>query len=571
MTAVRRLALVGLLAVGLASVPAGASVGVDSRTTIGNADALQIGDGLISRDSSRLVEDTDGTATYVSFDNDTYHMTVWKGEHVALLTPPHTVADPGVMADLLVAFDAGYEYYESITGREPGDYAPTTVDGLSTIAIVSSSCGAGCAYPGQRGIEILDDWFGSNLSGDYAWVPGFYDTMRDSRAITSISFYELGRNFWFYFDQLGDFGFTTGYAVINRYFAGLASGFPFDDAEIAESYEKEALPTIAASYFSNLNADGLSTLGQNLGTDNPSGFNGSADLAASLFRMFREHVGPDGYERFWHRLPVAPAQHSASDAFDNFVSAAAFASGMDYSFLFKSGWVFEIGTSGSDTLHSPGSIRKANAVLGFYGNDTLLGSNRSDSLFGDAGNDHLRGRKEDDQLAGGNGEDLLKGGGGSDTLDGGEGNDRLLGGGGRDTLTGGRGRDRLIGGGGYDIFRYLSTAESTGGSFDTLVRPDFDTTDRIDLTVSVNGTDQEITGGRLSMAGFDTDLARAIRSTQLQAHHAVLFQPSAGDLSGETFLIVDANGQTGYQAGRDFVFLLDRCSSLSQLDFTDFM
>jgi hypothetical protein len=42
----------------------------------------------------------------------------------------------------------------------------------------------------------------------------------------------------------------------------------------------------------------------------------------------------------------------------------------------------------------------------------------------------------------------------------------------------------------------------------------------------------------------------------LGAGRAGLFTPTAGDLAGTLFLVVDANGEAGYQAGEDFVFAL---------------
>ena len=51
--------------------------------------------------------------------------------------------------------------------------------------------------------------------------------------------------------------------------------------------------------------------------------------------------------------------------------------------------------------------------------------------------------------------------------------------------------------------------------------------------------------------------AVAAGAGQLAGHDAVLFNVSAGSLVGDTFLIVDANGIPGYQAGQDLVFQLD--------------
>jgi hypothetical protein len=35
-----------------------------------------------------------------------------------------------------------------------------------------------------------------------------------------------------------------------------------------------------------------------------------------------------------------------------------------------------------------------------------------------------------------------------------------------------------------------------------------------------------------------------------------VYAPTAGDLAGTLFLVVDGNGQAGYQPGEDFVFAL---------------
>lgn len=175
---------------------------------------------------------------YRSFNGDSYLMHPWVGRNVAVLTPIDPVeanADSSVMAELLVVFDAGYDWYAELTSREPARWGQFQVDGRATVAVVSTTCGAGCGYLGFTGIEIMYDWFGSNLRGPFEWVNGFYDTMLEDEAITSIVFYELGRNFWFYGEQLSgatsDWGLTTGYAVINRFLAGESTGRDWADGE----------------------------------------------------------------------------------------------------------------------------------------------------------------------------------------------------------------------------------------------------------------------------------------------------------------------------------------------------
>lgn len=139
---------------------------------------------------------------------------------------------------------------------------------------------------------------------------------------------------------------------------------------------------------------------------------------------------------------------------------------------------------------------------------------------------------------------------------GGAGADRFTGGDGNDLFNGRGGADRLAGGDGKDVFVFNAVSDSTGAAYDTLVGLDFGD-DRIQLGGrNVTGIGAAVTAGTLSQASFDADLAAAMGAAQLGARNAALFTAGAGDLAGKTFLVVDGNGQAGYQAGQDFVFLI---------------
>jgi hypothetical protein len=140
-------------------------------------------------------------------------------------------------------------------------------------------------------------------------------------------------------------------------------------------------------------------------------------------------------------------------------------------------------------------------------------------------------------------------------LQGGQGADHFTGGAGNDILYGWEGADRLEGGGGADRFLYGGASDSTGAHYDTIVDFHFGE-DVIDLPVTVTGLDQAVSHGSLSTASFDADLSAALGASALGAGHAILFTPDQGELSGQTFLVVDANGQAGYQAGEDYVIHL---------------
>jgi len=174
--------------------------------------------------------------------------------------------------------------------------------------------------------------------------------------------------------------------------------------------------------------------------------------------------------------------------------------------------------------------------------------------------------------------DTLTVGSGTHDVTGGAGNDRLSIYGG--TITGGGGADVLQGGSNtshdsdniptaVDQFVYNAVGDSTSTAHDTVwyFQPSQDT---FKLWYQVTGIDAQIMEGSLSSTTFDSDLTAAVGSGQLAAYHAVLFTPGEGSLSGQTFLVIDANGQAGYQAGQDLVMqmmVLDN-GTLTTANFT---
>jgi hypothetical protein len=167
---------------------------------------------------------------------------------------------------------------------------------------------------------------------------------------------------------------------------------------------------------------------------------------------------------------------------------------------------------------------------------------------------------------------VIYGGTGSNNITGSAGNDTIHAGSGTSFITGGGGADLIYAGAGADTFAYNAVSDSTGKSHDTI--DGFNTaTDKIDLLGSLSGVtviDTAVTGGTLGSLHFDTDLARYLGASQLQAHGAVLFTPTAGGFAGDTFLIIDENGVAGYQAGHDLVIELTHGVNLSSLSLSNF-
>ncbi len=282
-----------------------------------------------------------------------------------------------------------------------------------------------------------------------------------------------------------------------------------------------------------------------------------------------------------------------------------------------------VGNSDANTLYGNSGN---NLLEGLQGNDTIYGGDGNDRLDGGNGNDVLAGNAGDDSyyitagfdvateaagqgtdtvyaqgswtlgdnfeilrltgtngnsgtgnalgndLYGNDGANVLSGLGGDDRIEGGAGNDTLLAGDGIDRLTGGAGRDRIELGGdaARDTVAAAAVADSTGPGRDLVIGLDLAGEDRFDLPGVPLGIAAAIVGGSLSQGSFDADLAAAVSAARLPAGFAVLFDPSAGDqnAAGTVYLVVDANGIAGYQAGQDWVFQLqDLTGTLDPSDF----
>src|SRR5438128_4066633 len=143
--------------------------------------------------SYSLTTNSVGLVQYTAIDNTSYVLQPWFGRNLALLTPTNQVLSANIMGPILVALDAAWDYYRSVSpaGRSPTTLSSTTLYGRDTIAVVNSTCGAGCSYVGFTGTEILPAYFNTLYNG-YA----------SSQQFDQVVFYEFGRNWWFYGGQL---------------------------------------------------------------------------------------------------------------------------------------------------------------------------------------------------------------------------------------------------------------------------------------------------------------------------------------------------------------------------------
>jgi hypothetical protein len=268
---------------------------------------------------------------YQSFNGAALQLYPWRGERVALLTPTADL-DPAVMQRIVNSFDRVYDYYHAATGRTP--QPARVLDGLSTIAVVPSTCGAGCAYLGSTGIEMLPEWFNTLYTG-----------VRDRNQFDQVVFYEFGRNFWFYSPPLeykapeNGGSVVTGYAVLMRFLsmeAVGASGGPFNGVPFSQF--RQTVEGLVDTYTATPNLNWQNTLA--IGLAPPNSMNlGGADLFASfVLRLRRDYGGEAFIRQLWPAAGNRPAASTTQQTVDNFIIAASVAANRNLTNLFTTQW-----------------------------------------------------------------------------------------------------------------------------------------------------------------------------------------------------------------------------------------
>jgi len=268
--------------------------------------------------------------TYKAFDGTTYNLNAWEGRTVMLLMRK-TGLDPTTMFKWAKIMDSAYGYYYQATGQFPIRYAPLTyINDHVTIADVASTCGAGCGYLGFTGIEMLNSY--TDRMYNYALTNQYDQEL----------FYECGRNFWFYGQQLAylkNDPVTTGYAIFMRFMAMDATGVspaPFNN--IPWTTFRSTLEGLADSYAGNTSYTWTNTLGAGAGISNALGL-GAGDLFASFCIKLRNDYGGDAFvQNVWKQAGLRPTAVTTQDAVDNFILASCAAANKNLTTLFVTTW-----------------------------------------------------------------------------------------------------------------------------------------------------------------------------------------------------------------------------------------
>jgi hypothetical protein len=213
--------------------------------------------------------------------------------------------------------DLANEFYFSSTNLDIGNSSLKEAGGNQLIAVVNSTCGAGCGIVGSNGIEYLNNFFDFD-----------YDLLNRDGTVNHILFYEMGRNYWKYSEKLtyGSYGLesmVTGFAVYMRFksmeyaklLPGKFDGIDFDVFKtnvknMSTIYLNSGTYTFENTFGAN---KGFAVNGQNLS---------SADLLASFcFKIESEYSKSDFSTTIWKEVAKRPNVANRQDAIDNFVLA----------------------------------------------------------------------------------------------------------------------------------------------------------------------------------------------------------------------------------------------------------
>lgn len=313
--------------------------------------------------------------TYRAFDGAEYQRFAWPGEHLVLLTPTDDLCGATVR-DLLVIWDRAYAFYYDATGHAPAFWPNNVINGRITVAVLpdGATCGAGCGYLGFTGIELAQTYFDDT-----------YDRLHDDGLVAGLVFYELGRNFWFYGDQLeyleepGQWAnVTTAYASFMSMVVATVLGYPGTPSfgQPFEDFRAERF-SLVDTYVADSALNWENTVRLERSPPFPGASN--LDLLASFLHRIERVHGTEWVLRFWREAALRPVRATTQDAVDNMFLAASAAAGVNLVSVFADVWRWPV----SDAARAEAEARFGDPVdvapyVGTCGNVRVEGTEQCD-------------------------------------------------------------------------------------------------------------------------------------------------------------------------------------------------
>lgn len=275
--------------------------------------------------------------TYVTFGGDTLHLYKYEGEKTMLLAQSNNL-DTAIMRKWTKILDGTFNFYKLCTGREPDLIPSTYINNKTTIANVDLLNGAGGrGNLGGTGIELLDTYFNQ-----------CYTSILFENKYEQITFYEFGRNFWFYGNKLSyeNDPITTGYAVFMRFMSMKYLGV--DDYPSHIDFVNQ-IRELRNTYIANSSLNWSNTLGVAQGV--PGSPWGATDLFASFCLYLEEKYGWQWIQNVWQYAGLRPDRVTTQDAVDNFIIASSQAANSNLISLFQE-WRWPVSQSAIDYINT---------------------------------------------------------------------------------------------------------------------------------------------------------------------------------------------------------------------------
>ncbi|MBM3530804.1 MAG: hypothetical protein FJX62_22225 [Alphaproteobacteria bacterium] len=260
-------------------------------------------------------------------------MDAYTGRNIVLMLDSGRATDSEIAIRVVNAIDAAWDWYRDMFGRAPA--ANNLFEGRTIIAEnAQDPAAAARGRVGQTGIEMGPDSMHRLL------IEAGQD--RYNQAV----FYELGRNFWFFNEQLGagmpapvvGGVFTTGFATVNRFYSMESKGIvgaPWDDKIDFDRFRYISLIDTVDRYLADPKLNWENTVALNKPAPGPHGWIAGYHLAAGFLHRIRRDHGFAGYRQFWQLMARAPKAATPREVAANFVRVAHTATRQDYRDLLR--------------------------------------------------------------------------------------------------------------------------------------------------------------------------------------------------------------------------------------------
>jgi len=178
-----------------------------------------------------------------------------------------------------------------------------------------------------------------------------YDGVAGANQYDQILFYEFGRNYWLYANQLDYHApdndpVATGFAVYMRFVTmnvvGVAGG-PYNG--VAFSTFASAVTNLIDSYALSPGLNWSNTFRISQAPPNSLGLGGTDLIASLLMRIGRDFGGTNFAANFWHQAALRPSASSTLQAADNFVITACAAVHTNLTQLFAANWKWPVSSA----------------------------------------------------------------------------------------------------------------------------------------------------------------------------------------------------------------------------------